>query len=102
FFVNGSEALQLIQYVTINDASKLKPGKAQYSAMCYEDGGIIDDLIIYMLAENVYMLGVNASNIEKDFNWIDEQNKFDAEVENNSSQMCLLAIQGPDSMSALQ
>ncbi|HLR76858.1 MAG TPA: glycine cleavage system aminomethyltransferase GcvT [Balneolaceae bacterium] len=101
-FINGPEALQLLQFVTINDASKLKPGKAQYSAMCHEDGGVIDDLIIYMLDENEYMLVVNASNIEKDFNWITGQNRFDAEVQNRSSQMCLFAIQGPDSPATLQ
>jgi aminomethyltransferase len=71
FFISGSEALDLIQFVTINDASKLEPGKAQYTAMCYEDGGIVDDLIVYMLDEEYFMLVVNASNIEKDFDWID-------------------------------
>jgi aminomethyltransferase len=82
FFVSGPEALDLIQHVTINDASKLNPGKAQYSAMCYQDGGIVDDLLVYMLAQNEYMLVVNASNIEKDFEWIDEHNSFDAELKN--------------------
>ncbi|HKK44330.1 MAG TPA: hypothetical protein VJ964_02330, partial [Balneolaceae bacterium] len=69
FFVTGDEALDLIQHVTVNDAAKLVPGKAQYTAMCYVDGGIVDDLIVYMLGENEYMLVVNASNIEKDFDW---------------------------------
>ncbi len=102
FFVNGSEALDLIQKVTVNDASKLKPGKAQYSAMCYEDGGIVDDLIVYMLDKNEFMLVVNASNIEKDFEWISGHNHFDAEVQNRSSDMCLLAVQGPNSIEMLQ
>lgn len=101
-FITGPEALPLIQHVTINDASKLQPGKAQYSTMCYEDGGLIDDLIIYMLGKNKYMLVVNASNIEKDFEWIAKQNKFDADVQNRSPQMCLLAVQGPDSIATLQ
>jgi len=102
FFVTGNEALDLIQRVTVNDASKLTPGKAQYTAMCYEDGGIVDDLIVYMLEENDYMLVVNASNIEKDFNWISENNSFDAKLENKSDEMCLLAVQGPKSLDTLQ
>lgn len=102
FFISGSEALDLIQKVTVNDASKLKPGKAQYSAMCYEDGGIVDDLLVYMLDDNEFMLVVNASNIEKDFEWISDYNNFDAELQNRSSDMCLLAVQGPDSIETLQ
>lgn len=102
FFIGGSEALDLIQFVTINDASKLEPGKAQYTAMCYEDGGIVDDLIVYMLDEEYFMLVVNASNIEKDFNWIEEHNTFDAEVTNRSKDYCLLAVQGPESVKTLQ
>lgn len=102
FFVNGPEALDLIQYVTVNDATKLEPGKAQYTVMCYEDGGIVDDLIVYMLDEDEYMLVVNASNIEKDFEWIDEQNNFDAELINKSDDYCLLAVQGPESVKTLQ
>jgi aminomethyltransferase len=102
FFVRGDEALNLIQKVTINDASKLQPGKAQYSAMCYEDGGIVDDLIVYMLGENDYMLVVNASNIEKDFDWIQSQNSMGAELENRSNDYALLAVQGPKSPKLLQ
>lgn len=102
FRISGDEALELIQYVTINDASKLEPGKAQYSAMCYEDGGIVDDLLVYMLDNNEYMLVVNASNIEKDFNWIDQNNSFDAELINESDDTCLLAVQGPRSVETLQ
>jgi aminomethyltransferase len=102
FFVSGPEALDLIQYVTINDASKLEVGKAQYTAMCYEDGGIVDDLIVYMLDEDRFMLVVNASNIDKDFDWIAEHNDFDAELTNKSDDYCLLAVQGPNSVKALQ
>lgn len=102
FFVSGENALGLIQKVTINDASKLTPGKAQYSAMCYEDGGIVDDLLVYMLAKNRYMLVVNASNIEKDFNWISDQNRLGAELVNRSDEIALLALQGPASVEILQ
>lgn len=102
FIISGTEAEQFIQHITINDISKVETGKAQYSAMCYEDGGIVDDLLIYMLEENKYMLVVNASNIEKDFEWIDKHNTFDAELSDNSSDMCLLAVQGPDSIKTLQ
>lgn len=102
FFISGENALSLIQKVTINDASKLTPGKAQYSAMCYEDGGIVDDLLVYMLAKNHYMLVVNASNIEKDFNWISDQNSMGAELVNRSDEIALLALQGPASVKILQ
>jgi aminomethyltransferase len=102
FFVFGPEALDFIQYVTINDASKLEPGKAQYSAMCYNDGGIVDDLIVYMLDYNRYMLVVNASNIEKDFGWLTNHKHYDMKLEDRSDAMCLLAVQGPDSAKVLQ
>ncbi|MTI87402.1 MAG: glycine cleavage system aminomethyltransferase GcvT [Balneolaceae bacterium] len=103
FYIHGPEALDLVQKVTVNDASKLVPGKAQYSCMCYEDGGIVDDLIVYKLfEENQYILVVNASNIEKDFDWINQNNTFDAEVVNQSDDTCLLAVQGPKSLDTLQ
>lgn len=102
FIVEGPGALDLIQFVTVNDASKLEPGRAQYTAMCYEDGGIVDDLIVYMLDENRYMLVVNASNIEKDLNWIEKHNHVNATVENRSGDYCLLAVQGPKSVDTLQ
>lgn len=103
FFVSGPEALDLIQKVTVNDASKLVPGKAQYSCMCYEDGGIVDDLIVYSLfGDNEYMLVVNASNMEKDLNWINQNNSFDAVVEDRSENTALLAVQGPKSVETLQ
>ncbi len=100
-FINGPESLKLIQKVTINDASILVPGKAQYSAMCYEDGGIVDDLIVYMLSEDEYMFVVNASNIEKDWNWINKHNDCEAELENRSEEIALLALQGPESVNIL-
>jgi aminomethyltransferase len=102
FFVRGPEALNLIQKVTINDASKLVPGKAQYTAMCYEDGGIVDDLLVYKLSDDEYMLVVNASNIEKDWDWITGQNSMNAEIENRSDDYALLALQGPKSTEILQ
>lgn len=102
FFVRGPEALNLIQKVSVNDASRLTPGKAQYSCMCYEDGGIVDDLIIYRTGEEEYMLVVNASNIEKDFEWILSQNTMGAELENRSEDYALLAVQGPKAPEILQ
>jgi len=102
FFISGDHALELIQKVSVNDASKLYPGKAQYSCMCYEDGGIVDDLIIYMLAENEYMLVVNGANVEKDFEWIASQNSMRATLENRSDEYALLAVQGPKSKETLQ
>ena len=102
FFVKGPNALELIQHVTINDASKLKAGKAQYTAMCYGNGGIVDDLLVYKLAEEEYMLVVNAANIEKDWEWITHNNSAGAELENRSEDIALLAIQGPDAPAILQ
>lgn len=102
FFVSGDKALDLIQKVSVNDASKLTIGKAQYSCMCYEDGGIVDDLIIYRTAEEEYMLVVNASNIEKDFEWIASQNDMGADLQDRSDDYALLAVQGPDSLRTLQ
>ncbi len=102
FFVSGPESLKLIQKITINDASRLTPGKAQYTAMCYEDGGIVDDLLVYMLDDEHYMLVVNASNIEKDWNWITENNNTEALLENRSAEIALLALQGPESIRILE
>ncbi|CAM1364459.1 Aminomethyltransferase [Tenacibaculum soleae] len=102
FFLKGENALALIQKIASNDASKLTPGKAQYSCMPNADGGIVDDLIIYMIAENEYMLVVNASNIEKDWNWISSHNDLKVEMENRSEEWSLLAIQGPKAVEAMQ
>lgn len=101
FMVEGPEALTLIQKVTINDGSKLTPGKAQYTAMCYEDGGIVDDLLVYMLDDEEYMLVVNAANIDKDWNWISKNNDVGARLSNRSDTMALLALQGPESHNIL-
>jgi len=103
FILKGEHALDLIQRVTSNDASKLKPGQAQYSCLPNENGGIVDDLLVYCIEENkVYMLVVNASNIEKDWNWISKFNTNNAEMHNISDKTCLLAIQGPNATKILQ
>jgi aminomethyltransferase len=103
FILKGSNALDLIQRVTSNDASKLKAGQAQYSCLPNESGGIVDDLLVYCIEENnVYMLVVNASNIEKDWDWIQHFNLKKAEMHNISDKTCLLAIQGPNATRMLQ
>jgi len=102
FFVSGPQAAKLLNKVTLANVSKLEPGKAKYTAMCYEDGGIVDDLLVYMLAENEYMLVVNASNIEKDYDWIASQNSMGATLENRSDQYALLAIQGPEAIAIVK
>lgn len=103
FVIKGPHALDLIQRITSNDAAKLTKGKAQYSCFPNPQGGIIDDLIVYCLEENnAYMLVVNASNIEKDWNWVTEHNTSQAELHNISEKTCLLAIQGPNATRILQ
>jgi len=102
FFVSGPQAAKLLDKVTLANVSKLEPGRAKYTAMCYEDGGIVDDLLVYMLAENEYMLVVNASNIEKDYDWIASQNSMGATLENRSDQYALLAIQGPEAIAIVK
>ncbi|PJJ47940.1 glycine cleavage system aminomethyltransferase GcvT [Hymenobacter chitinivorans] len=102
FRVRGPQALELIQRVTSNDASKLTDGKAQYSCLPNQDGGIVDDLLVYKLADEDYMLVVNASNIDKDWNWISQFNTGGAELENISDQTSLFAVQGPKAADALQ
>ena len=103
FILKGDKALDLIQRVTSNDASKLKAGQAQYSCLPNETGGIVDDLLVYCIEENkVYMLVVNASNIEKDWNWIVKHNMDKVEMHNISDKTCLLAIQGPNATKILQ
>jgi len=103
FILKGENALDLIQRVTSNDASKLTNGKAQYSCLPNEQGGIVDDLLVYCIEENkVYMLVVNASNIEKDWNWISQFNNRNVEMHNISDKTCLLAIQGPNATKILQ
>ncbi len=103
FVLKGEKALDLIQRVTSNDASKLKNGQAQYSCLPNAEGGIVDDLLVYCVEENkVYMLVVNASNIEKDWNWISAHNTDKVEMHNISEKTCLLAIQGPNATKMLQ
>lgn len=102
FLITGPNALALIQKVTSNDASVLTKGRAQYSCMPNGKGGIIDDLIIYCLEEDKYLLVVNASNIDKDWNWIDAHNSMGAEMRNLSDDYSLLAIQGPKAVEAMQ
>lgn len=102
FFLKGENALALIQKITSNDASKLTNGKAQYSCLPNNDGGIVDDLIVYKIEDNHYMLVVNASNIEKDWNWISAHNDLNVNMENASDAYSLLAIQGPKAAEAMQ
>ena len=103
FILKGDNALELIQRVTSNDASKLTTGKAQYSCLPNKTGGIVDDLLVYCLDENKsYMLVVNASNIDKDWAWISEHNDNNVEMHNISDNTCLLAIQGPNASKILQ
>ncbi|HEU4551650.1 MAG TPA: glycine cleavage system aminomethyltransferase GcvT [Chitinophaga sp.] len=103
FILKGPDALDLIQRVTSNDASRLTAGKAQYSCLPNATGGIVDDLLVYCIEENkAYMLVVNASNIEKDWEWISRHNTKGVEMHNISDKTCLLAIQGPNAASILQ
>jgi aminomethyltransferase len=103
FILKGENALDLIQRVTTNDASKLTAGKAQYSCLPNKQGGIVDDLLVYCVEENkVYMIVVNASNIEKDWDWIQQHNDKGVEMHNISDDTCLLAIQGPNATKILQ
>jgi aminomethyltransferase len=102
FFLRGPKALDLIQRVTTNDASVLFDGKAQYSCMPNGKGGIVDDLIIYRISQEEYLLVVNASNIDKDWNWIVSHNTEGVEMENASDRYSLLAIQGPKAAEAMQ
>jgi len=102
FILKGENALDLIQRVTSNDASKLHDGKVQYSCLPNEDGGIVDDLLVYRIDEKTYMLVVNASNIDKDWNWIQKYNTANVEMHNISDKTSLLAVQGPKAADALQ
>ncbi|PHS53089.1 MAG: glycine cleavage system protein T [Lutibacter sp.] len=102
FYLKGENALALIQKVTSNDASLLSDGKVQYSCLPNADGGIVDDLLVYRITSEKYLLVVNASNIEKDWNWISQHNDLGVEMINSSNKISLLAIQGPDTVKALQ
>ncbi len=102
FTVKGPNALDLIQRVTSNDAAKLADGQAQYSCLPNETGGIVDDLLVYKIKDNDYLLVVNAGNIEKDWNWISKYNTKGAQLENISDSICLFAVQGPKATEVLQ
>jgi aminomethyltransferase len=102
FFITGPNALSLIQRVCSNDASKLEDGEAQYSCFPNQDGGVVDDLIVYRVAAEKWLLVVNASNIDKDWAWINSHNTMGALLENSSDHYSLLAIQGPKAIQAMQ
>jgi aminomethyltransferase len=102
FILKGDKALDLIQRVSSNDAAKLYDGKVQYSCLPNEDGGIVDDLLVYRIDDKTYMLVVNASNIEKDWNWISKYNTDGVEMKDISDRTSLLAVQGPKAAEALQ
>ena len=95
FFISGDRALDFVQKMTVNDASRLDINQAQYSAMCYKDGGIVDDLIVYRLDENLYMMVVNAGNIDKDWQWLQENLDPAVDLRDESDTYSLLALQGP-------
>jgi aminomethyltransferase len=102
FVLKGEKALDLIQYVCSNDASKLTDGKVQYSCLPNASGGIVDDLLVYRVNAHEYFLVVNASNVEKDWNWISSHNTFGVEMLNRSNEISLFAVQGPNAQSVLQ
>jgi len=102
FFVEGPEAENLIQYITTNDISKIKDGQAQYTCMPNLQNGIVDDLIIYKFNSEKYLMVVNASNIEKDWEWVNSHNLFNAKLTNASEEYSLLAVQGPKAIEAMQ
>jgi aminomethyltransferase len=101
FEVRCNDALSFLQRVTINDVARLAPGRVQYSAMCYEDGGIVDDLLVYR-ADDYYMLVVNASNLQKDLDWLRSHAPAGVEVKDKSDETALLAVQGPRSLATVQ
>lgn len=95
FFVTGKDAKAFLQKVTVNNVEKLKPMDVQYSALCYADGTVVDDILVYCLGEESYKLVVNASNIEKDFQWMDGQRFGDVVLKDASAELCILSLQGP-------
>ena len=102
FIVEGPQALDLLQYICSNDITKLNPGKAQYNYLPNKTGGIVDDLIVYQLEKEKYLMVVNASNIDKDWKWINSFNQFKVDISNISDKTSLLAIQGPKAIEAMQ
>lgn len=97
----GADAMSFVQSVTVNDVSKLMPGRVQYSAMCYDDGGIVDDLLVYHMGDH-YLLVINASNIEKDYSWLERHRTGDVRLLNRSDEVALLAVQGPRSLDTVK
>ena len=100
-FIKGKNSVNFLQYLLSNDVENLAPGKVQYTCMLNHNNGIVDDLLVYMIDINHYMLVVNASNIEKDFNWLNKENRFDCEIINKSDNYSILAVQGPKSKDLL-
>ena len=100
--IKGEDALNFIQQITVNNAANLQTGKVQYSAMCYENGGIVDDLLVYKIDESEYMLVVNGANKEKDYNWMIKNNSFNADIIDESDEYSLLAVQGPNSRKVIE
>ena len=101
-FVKGEKVEEFLQYITSNDVSKLTPGKVQYTCLPNENGGIVDDFLLYMIEENHYLLVVNASNLGKDLAWINAHNSYNCTIDNQSNNYSLLAVQGPESIALLQ
>ncbi|MED5580261.1 MAG: glycine cleavage system aminomethyltransferase GcvT [Nitrospinota bacterium] len=102
FIFEGPESTKMLNFLVTNNIAKLPIGQVLYTLICKEDGGILDDVMAYRISENKYMLVVNASNIEKDFDWVSSHNCFDCELENVSEEMCLIALQGPNSEIVLE
>ena len=103
FFVTGKDALNFLQYITSNDVAKLKPGKIQYSCFPNEQNGIVDDLLVYQLDDDNYMLVVNGANLDKDWAWVNKHaEKFDVKLQDLSDQYSILAVQGPNSPKLMQ
>lgn len=102
FWIKGPKAFELVQRITSNDVSKLSPGKIQYSCLPNQEGGIVDDLLVYHYEKEKYLLVVNASNIEKDWAWVNKQNSEGAELENGSEKTAQIAVQGPQATKVLQ
>lgn len=102
FWIKGPKAFDLVQKVSANDATKLQPGKAQYTCLPNGEGGIVDDFLVYQFDEEKYMVVVNAANLEKDWNWYQKQNTMGAEIEDASDRMSLLAVQGPKALATLE
>lgn len=100
--IKGEKALDFVQHITVNNASKLEVGKVQYSAMCYENGGIVDDLLVYKISDKEYMLVVNGANKDKDFEWMKKNNLFEVDIIDQSDDYSLIAVQGPNSQNVIE